>query len=267
LNLAAAGGVAAAAKQREEIANRMTAEQIAEAQKLARAWRPARVQPALATAPAAKPGAATRRTGLGSGFFVDASGHIVTSHHVVQGCGEVRVPAREEIARVIAADTRNDLALLGIEGTADRLPSFRAGTAARLGESVIVAGFPLGQVLAGGLNITTGSVSALAGPGNNTAMLQITAPVQSGNSGGPVLDQRGQVIGVVVSKLNALRIAAATGDVPQNVNFAINGSVVRAFLEANGVQLEPAATLGTDEATTDIAEQAKQYTVLLECWR
>jgi S1-C subfamily serine protease len=98
-------------------------------------------------------------------------------------------------------------------------------------------------------------------------MLQITAPVQSGNSGGPVLDQRGQVIGVVVSKLNALRIAAATGDVPQNVNFAINGSVVRAFLEANGVQLEPAATLGTDEATTDIAEQAKQYTVLLECWR
>jgi S1-C subfamily serine protease len=132
---------------------------------------------------------------------------------------------------------------------------------------VIVAGFPLGQVLAGGLNVTTGSVSALAGPRNNAAMVQITAPVQSGNSGGPVLDQRGQVIGVVVGKLNALRIAAYTGDVPQNVNFAINRSVVRTFLEANGVQLDTAPSATAAAATTEIADQARHYTVLLECWR
>jgi S1-C subfamily serine protease len=198
---------------------------------------------------------------------VDSAGHLITNHHVVRGCGEVRVPAHAETASVIAIDARNDLALLGTGIAAELLPSFRAGESARLGESVIVAGFPLDQLLAGSLNVTTGSVSALAGPGNNASLLQITAPVQSGNSGGPVLDQRGQVIGVVVSKLNALRIAAVTGDVPQNINFAISGAVVRSFLEANGVQLETAVPAPAPETTSDIAERAKQYTVLLECWR
>lgn len=267
LNLAAARGLGAAAKLREEIAGKMTAEQIAEAQKLARAWRAVRARTKAADGPAAASGSVTRRTGMGSGFLVDGAGHVVTNHHVVNGCGEVRVPALGETAQVVATDARNDLALLGTALSADRLPSFRAGESARLGEPVIVAGFPLGQVLGAGLNITTGSVSALSGPGNNAAMLQITAPVQSGNSGGPVLDQHGQVIGVVVGKLNALRIAASTGDVPQNVNFAIHGSIVRAFLETNGVQLETAARAAAAEATTDIAQQAKQYTVLLECWR
>jgi S1-C subfamily serine protease len=266
-NLAAARGLAAAAKQRDEVAARMTAEQIAEAQKLARAWRPARTRTALADTAEAKPGAVTHRAAAGSGFFVDSAGHLLTNHHVVRGCGEIRVPARAETASVIAIDAHNDLALLGTGIAADMLPSFRTGESARLGEAVIVAGFPLDRLLAGGLNITTGSVSALAGPGNNTALLQITAPVQSGNSGGPVLDQRGQVIGVVVSKLNALRIAEVTGDVPQNINFAISGDVVRSFLEANGVQLETAAPAPAAETTTDIAERAKQYTVLLECWR
>jgi uncharacterized protein len=266
-NLAAARGLGAAAKQRDEVAGRMTAEQIAEAQKLARAWRPVRTRSVLADDPTGKPGAVSRRTGMGSGFLVDSNGHIVTNHHVVRACGEVRVPTHAETARVIAIDERNDLALLGTGIAADRLPSFRAGESARLGESVIVAGFPLGQLLAEGLHVTTGSVSSLAGPGNNAALLQITAPVQSGNSGGPVLDQRGQVVGMVVSKLNALRIAAATGDVPQNINFAINGGVVRSFLEANGVSLDVAAQAPATETTADIAEQAKQYTVLLECWR
>jgi len=98
-------------------------------------------------------------------------------------------------------------------------------------------------------------------------MLQITAPVQAGNSGGPVLDQSGRVVGVVVSKLNALRIAAVTGDVPQNVNFAINGSIAREFLETHGIQLENAVTTPVASATVDVAERAKRYTLLIECWR
>jgi S1-C subfamily serine protease len=245
----------------------MSTEQIAEAQKLARAWRPARAAAASAQAPAGGSGAVTRRTGTGSGFVVDGNGHVVTNHHVVRGCTEVRMPAYAETARIIATDERNDLALLGTGVVAGRLPAIRIDESARLGESVVVAGFPLGQVLAGELNVTTGSVSALAGPGNNAAMLQLTAPIQSGNSGGPVLDQQGQVIGVVVGKLNALRIAAVTGDVPQNVNFAIKGAVLRSFLEASGVQVETHAAPTVAQATTAIAEQAKQYTVLLECWR
>ena len=265
-NLAAARGHAPATKLRDDLAAKMTPEQLAEAQKLAAAWRPVRVLAARKGTPATSSGT-TMRTGTGSGFVVDAGGSILTNHHVVRGCEELRIPAHNVTARMSAFDERNDLALLESSVTAEELPKFRSGSKVRLGESIVVAGFPLGELLSGGLNVTTGSVSALAGPRNNAGMLQITAPVQSGNSGGPVLDQWGHVVGVVVSKLNALRIAAVTGDVPQNVNFAINGAVARAFLESNGVNPESGPTTSIAAGTVDVAERAKRYTVLIECWR
>ena len=266
LNLAAARGQAQAAKLRDELAAKMTAEQLAEAQKLATLWRPVRTFSTARRAPNAGSGAKVR-SGSGSGFVVDAHGSILTNHHVVRGCEEVRIPAHGVHARLSAFDERNDLALLQSSVTAEELPIFRSDSKVRLGESIVVAGFPLGELLSGGLNVTTGAVSALAGPRNNAAMMQITAPVQAGNSGGPVLDQSGRVVGVVVSKLNALRIAAVTGDVPQNVNFAINGSIAREFLETNGIQLENAVTTSIASGTADVADRAKRYTVLIECWR
>jgi TPR repeat protein len=267
-NLAAARGHAASAKQREEVAKKMTPQQLAEAQRLAAAWRPVRLSlPGDGTSAASAAGA-TRRIGSGSGFVVDASGHILTNHHVVRSCSEVRIAGHDGTARVAAFDERNDLALLRSSVTAEELPVFRTGPNARLGEPIVVAGFPLGDVLSGGLNITTGSVSALAGPRNNSAMLQITAPIQAGNSGGPVLDQSGQVVGIVVSKLNALRVAAVTGDVPQNVNFAVNGMIAQAFLAANGAKIEISTdTAAASAETVDVAERARSYTVLVECWR
>ena len=267
LNLAAARGQSQAAKQRDDLAAKMTPEQLAEAQKLAAAWRP--VHAALATKKGSAPGASgtMTRAGTGSAFVVDADGHILTNHHVVRGCQEVRLPAHGITASVRAVDERNDLALLQSSISAEGLPTFRGGGKVRLGEAIVVAGFPLGEVLSGGLNVTTGSVSALAGPRNNPAILQITAPIQAGNSGGPVLDQWGHVVGVVVSKLNAMRIAALTGDVPQNVNFAINGNVARSFLETNGVQLEQGVTTAVASGTVDVAERARRYTLLIECWR
>lgn len=267
LNLAAARGQKQAMKQRDELGAKMTAEQLAEAQKLAAAWRPVRAARLARGESAASPGAALRRAGSGSGFIVDAAGSIITNHHVVRNCAEVRIPAHRVTAGVSAVDERNDLALLQASVTVGELPTFRSATKVRLGEAIVVAGFPLGEVLSGGLNVTTGSISALAGPRNNASMLQITAPIQAGNSGGPVLDQSGQIVGVVVSKLNALRIAAVTGDVPQNVNFAINGTVARAFLETNGVELEHEVTTPVAAPTVDVAERAKHYTVLVECWR
>ncbi len=100
---------------------------------------------------------------------------------------------------------------------------------------MVAVGFPLPGLLASEANVTTGTVSALAGIGNDTRFLQMTAPVQPGNSGGPLLDLEGRVVGVVVSKLDALKVASATGDIPQNVNFAIKAGVVRSFLDASGV--------------------------------
>ena len=266
-NLAAARGQSQAAKQRDDLGAKMTAEQLAEAQKLATAWRPVHSALAMRKGGAAGASGTMTRTGAGSGFVVAGDGSILTNHHVVRGCQEVRIPAHGVTASVRAFDERNDLALLQTSITAEGLPTFRGSGTVRLGESIVVAGFPLGEVLSGGLNVTTGSVSALAGPRNNPAILQITAPIQAGSSGGPVLDQWGHVVGVVVSKLNAMRIAALTGDVPQNVNFAVNGAVARSFLETNGIQVEQGVTTTVTAGTVDVAERAKRYTLLIECWR
>jgi S1-C subfamily serine protease len=103
------------------------------------------------------------------------------------------------------------------------------------GTGLTVAGFPLPDLL-GGLNITRGAVASLKGIGGDGISMQISAPVQPGNSGGPVLNAAGQVVGVVVAKLDAARVAELHDDVPQNVNFAIRGEIARLFLSQNGVE-------------------------------
>ena len=143
---------------------------------------------------------------------------------------------------------------------------FRDGRGVRTGEDIVVTGFPLHGLLNSGVNVTKGVVSALGGPGGNRRMIQITAPVQPGNSGGPVLDASGNVVGVVVARLDALKMARLTGGLPQNVNFAIGAGPVRAFLDAHDVpyETEPSNKV---MSTADIAAKAKGYTLLIECLR
>jgi S1-C subfamily serine protease len=97
-------------------------------------------------------------------------------------------------------------------------------------------------------------------------MIQTTAPVQPGNSGGPLLDQSGNVLGIISSQLDALRIAEAIGKIPQNINFAIKASVVRAFLDANGVEYRTASSIAKLDSTV-IADQARKFTFAVECWK
>ena len=157
-----------------------------------------------------------RLKGTGTGFAVSQDGQIVTNHHVVADCAEVRVRpgGREALAgAVLAQDPGNDLALL-------RVPVHLAAAALRdapgirAGDSVVAVGFPLPGLLGSEANVTTGTVSALAGIGNDARFLQMTVPVQPGNSGGPLLDLEGRVVGVVVGKLDALEVASVTGDIP-----------------------------------------------------
>jgi TPR repeat protein len=215
-----------------------------------------------------------RLDGTGTGFAVSERGQIVTNHHVVAECAEVRVrpPGQEALAgAVVAQDTRNDLALLRAPV---RLPvaAIRDDGGIRAGDSVVAVGFPLPGLLASEANVTTGTVSALAGVGNDTRFLQMTVPVQPGNSGGPLLDLHGRLVGVVVGKLDALEVASVTGDIPQNVNFAIKASVVRSFLDASGVAVpyhdplaDPAYPITLSPAA--VGADAKAFTVMVECWK
>jgi serine protease Do len=133
-----------------------------------------------------------------------------------------------------------------------------------LGEGVAVFGFPLSGLLATSGNFTLGNITALAGLLDDSRMMQLSAPVQPGNSGGPVLDQSGNIVGVVVSKLNVLSVAARTNDLAQNVNFAIKTTIALNFLEANGVtplKSGPGQTL----VPADLADKARSFSVFVEC--
>jgi S1-C subfamily serine protease len=205
----------------------------------------------------------------GTGFVVAAQ-RVMTNHHVIERCTAVRVrPAdggRDLVARVIAQDPRRDLALLAVEGELGPPLPFRRSPAVRRGEQVVTYGFPLAGLLSSGPTLTTGEISALAGLGDNEQQFQISAPVQQGNSGGPLLDLAGNVVGVIVSKLNAQRIAQRTGDIPQNVNFAVKGEEAIAFLREHRVEptLADSATL---RSAAEVGEIAHRSTLFVRCLR
>ena len=222
--------------------------------------------------PAAGPGArggagqAGEAAFSGTGFCVHPDGYVLTNHHVIEGAREIlaRSPRQRCVLEPVFADPTNDLALLRAAAPLAGVATFRDGPQARLGEAVIVVGYPLGGLLGSGPQVTTGNVSSLIGPGDDTRSLQFTAPTQSGNSGGPLLDGDGAVVGVVSSKLNVVRVHEMTGDIPQNVNFAIKAALARGFLEAAGVDYQSRLPRAA-RAAADIATEARDFVVKIEC--
>lgn len=219
----------------------------------------------LQVSPAASGTAPARPSGVigsGTGFFVTRQGHVVTNAHVVERCRTVAVtPSSGETvtATVVGTDKSNDLALLGTGASRQAVAALRAGRPMRQGEAVVAYGFPLSGALSSGGVSTSGSISALQGMGDDSRYLQMSAPVQPGNSGGPLLDMTGAVVGVVSS-----RLGGRAGQGAQNVNFAIKADVVGTFIGAHGLAAETAAG-GRELAAPDIADRARAFTVFIEC--
>jgi S1-C subfamily serine protease len=200
----------------------------------------------------------------GTGVIVSANGNILTNAHVVRDCRNIEVKKAQSIAasaRIVAVDKENDLALLQGDVTPVVLPSFRT---ARLGESVFAFGFPLTGFLAASGNFTAGNITATAGIRDDARMIQTSAPVQRGNSGGPLLDASGGVVGIVVAKLDALKFANVAKDLTQNINFAIKTSIAVQFLQANNVRVQT-MTGAKPLAPADIAERATGFTLHVSC--
>lgn len=214
-----------------------------------------------------KPPPEKKGASSGTGFFVSREGHVLTNYHVVKGCSAYkvnRVGDLAEPAQLLAGDEKNDLALL----KSSLVPAFVPGLKGRVrvGENISVYGFPLSGLLATTGNFTVGNVTAVAGVADDTRMLQISAPVQPGNSGGPLIDNTGNIVGVIVSKLNVLNVAKYTGgDLPQNVNFAIKSSIAQNFLDTNSITWVASTDGGKPLDAADVAERARQYTVRIQC--
>jgi len=208
---------------------------------------------------------ASAQVSSGTGFSV-APQILVTNEHVIADCVSIEVIAADgrRKAAVLDMDVQNDLALLRVVGLRGPTARLRNPRNVRLGEPVMVFGFPLAGSLSSGGNFTSGLVSALRGLRDAAGELQITSPVQPGNSGGPLLDSGGLVIGVVQAKLDALRSAIATGDIPQNVNFAISLEVLADFLVKNNVAFRESPLSATLD-TARIAALAQTFTYRIEC--
>jgi TPR repeat protein len=266
LLLSSASGYEAARDMAVKLKAYMTGTQIAEAQSQAEAWRPTLFDEAASQGAGspAKPAGAIEISSTGTGFFVSSDRHVVTNAHVVSGCS-ILTTNNGLTLRLLDTDEAADLALLTADAGPPRSPLYlRQGRGVRLADSVLVAGYPLTGLLSSELNATLGSVSALSGPGNDRRIFQITAPVQPGNSGGPVIDASGNLVGVVVSKLDALEVARLTGDIPQNVNFAVSLGALLGFLDANAVDYATRASTAP-KSNADVAEIARAATVQIEC--
>lgn len=206
-------------------------------------------------------------TKSGTGIVISSSGHVITNQHVVAGCvGDIQGSLGGEAPvklRLVSSDETNDLALLQAPNPFKAVASIRSKPV-RSGNSVVAIGYPFHGLLTSDFTVTTGIVSSLSGVMNDTRYLQISAAVQPGNSGGPLLDTTGQVAGVVAAKLDALKFARATGDIPENINFAIKTGTLRDFLDNSAVDYQT-GDAKTEMKTADIAQNARTFTLLISC--
>lgn len=210
------------------------------------------------------PRAEARRVSLGSGFIV-ATRLAVTNEHVVSGCKSIAVRQDDETraAELLGAHAPTDLALLSLSAPLGTPANIRS--VASLGEDVMVAGHPLSGLLTSDIVVTSGQVNSLGGLRSDPTLFQLSAGVHSGNSGGPVLDKSGGVVGVVVAKLDALKLGRATGEIPQNINFAIKPEVLRLFLDTHRVRYGAASPNSRKLDGAELATRARGITVQVVC--
>ena len=246
---------------------------------------PAPAPPAVATAPAPPFGARASNPGRseaepdepnddsaapgtligsGTGFYINNT-DLVTAAHVVAGCGSLRL-ADGSALQVLAEDDALDLAAL----TGSRRSAVWLGIGdsvqPKLGETVMALGFPYLGNLGQGLTATNGNISALQGIDGGKNRIMISAPVQPGNSGGPLINVAGGVVGVVVSRVNDLEVLKSTGTLPQNMNFAVPVQPLNGFLAGAGVMF-PRSSTEPIELGGGIPDQITAAVVPIYCYQ
>jgi S1-C subfamily serine protease len=181
-----------------------------------------------------EPSKSPQKISSGTGFFIN-NYMLMTNQHVVDECESISVKSHG-LGTVLAEDRDNDLAIIQV-GQPNLYHLNLADSPVRLGDDLVVLGYPLQGVLAESINMTKGNVSSLAGINGATNLFQMTAPIQPGNSGGPVINDSGKVAGIATSTLNHAFAMERLNTLPQSVNFAIRHTVVRNFLQVYGVKI------------------------------
>ena len=202
--------------------------------------------------------------GSGSGAIVSSSGHIVTAAHVIKGCTylEVVTPTGTHPATILSVDDANDVALLKVEQAFEAYIQVGRSSEVRLGQTVSTIGFPNIGIQGHSPKVTQGMISGENGIQNDIRMWQISVPIQPGNSGGPLLDEEGRLVGVVVASLS-LRAIQITGSVPQNVNYAIKGAYLEPLLNFHKISVAAKTTTALASFQDMIAGAQKASVLIL----
>jgi TPR repeat protein len=262
--LAAAQGNENAKDNMELLERRLTREQIAEGQRLARSFEPRSPTPAGGNS--AVPGIMSRQpTSSGTGFFISDDGYLITNNHVVDGASQVRLVTSAGLisAKVVKVDAANDLALLKAEGRFAALP-VAASRGVKLGGTVATVGFPNIGLQGFAPKLAKGEIASLSGAGDDARYFQISVPVQPGNSGGALVDERGNVVGVVSAKLNASAALRSSGALPENVNYAVKSSYLLSFLESvPDVASKLKEASAKEKKFEEVVKEAEQAAVLV----
>ena len=259
MSLALAQGNVTAGKYMPVVEQKLTPEQIAEAQELAREFKPHKE-----TGPANATSLQSPRA-TGTGFFITGDGYLISNYHVVKDATQVRLLTGAGLiaAKVVRVDAANDLALLKADGRFVPLPISPSRTV-QLGGTVATIGFPDIGLQGFSPKLAKGEIASLSGIQDDPRYFQISVPVQPGNSGGALVDERGNVVGIVSAKLNARAALAASGQLPENVNYAVKSSFLLSFLESVpevSAKLKTPNTSG--EQFSDVVKSAQQAAVLV----
>ena len=201
----------------------------------------------------------------GTGFFVTDDGYLISNNHVVKDAVKVclRTSAGLIDAKVVQVDADNDLALLKAEGKFSPLPIAESG-AVKLGGTVATIGFPNIEMQGFSPKLTKGEISSLNGVQDDPRYFQISVPVQPGNSGGALVDERGNVIGIVSAKLSARVALAVSGALPENVNYAVKSSFLLSFLKSvPDVANKLKAPVTVDRKFEEVVKSAQAAAVLV----
>ena len=193
----------------------------------------------------------------GTGFFVSRAGHVITNNHVIERCDNNKLfyDGKELNAEVLASDKYNDLAILKVNYAPDKIYSVSKIDAVLL-EDVIIAGYPLGKRVSSAIKTSKGSITSLAGYGDNYSEFQTDAALNQGNSGGPIINKKGNVIGVAVANYGKKEGI-------ESFNFGIKSSILRTFANANGLKFLPPNN--RELSNKDLGQLINAATVYLEC--
>ena len=193
----------------------------------------------------------------GTGFFVSTNGHMVTNNHVIDSCDNVKAhyKGRELDVNVLFNDRTNDLAIIKANIKPEKVFAISNEDVSLL-EDIIVAGYPLGKNISASIKTFKGSVTALAGFGDNYSNFQIDASLSSGNSGGPIINQKGNVVGVAVEKLVEVGV--------EGFNFGVKSSTLKTFANSNQFKFQDPLT--EELSNKELGQLITEATIYLECW-